>query len=96
MVRNFRFLRTEEDAEPLKIASYRPGDTVWARFDITGYKMGPGNQRDVAYTLTVTRADGKLFLPPGEPTVDKRNVVLSHGIRALRHQPESSAHYPAG
>jgi len=71
VVRNFRFLRTEDDTEPLKIASYRPGDTVWARFDITGYKMGPGNQREVAYTLTVNRADGKLFLPPGEPTVDK-------------------------
>jgi hypothetical protein len=71
VVRNFRFHRTEDDAEPLKIAAYRPGDAVWARFDITGYKMGEGNQREVSYTVTVTRADGKVLLPPREPSVDK-------------------------
>jgi len=71
VVRNFHFHRTEEDTEPLKIAAYRPGDTVWARFDITGYKMGQGNQREVSYTVTVTRADGKVLVAPGEPSVDK-------------------------
>jgi len=71
VVRNFRFHRTEEDTEPLKIAAYRPGDVVWARFDITGYKMGEGNQREAAYTVTVTRADGKVLVQPGEPSVDK-------------------------
>ena len=71
VVRNFRFYRTEDDAEPLKIAAYRPGDTVWARFDITGYKLGAGNQRDVAYTITVTGPGGRVLLAPREPTVDK-------------------------
>jgi hypothetical protein len=71
IVRNFRFHRTEEDTEPLKIAAYRPGDVVWARFDITGYKMGEGNQREVAYTVTVTRVDGKVLVQPGEPSGDK-------------------------
>jgi hypothetical protein len=71
VVRNFSFHRTEDDAEPLKIAAYRPGDAVWARFDITGYKLGEGNQREVSYTVTVTRADGKVLLPPREPSVDK-------------------------
>src|SRR5882724_5312534 len=71
VVRNFQFYRAEEDSEPLKIAAYRPGDTVWARFDITGYKMGPENQREVAYTVTVTAPDGTVVLPPREPSVDK-------------------------
>jgi hypothetical protein len=48
VVRNFRFYRTEDDAEPLKLAAYRPGDTIWARFDITGFRLGTGNLRDVA------------------------------------------------
>ena len=43
VIRNFRFLRTEEDKNPLAVAAYRPGDTVWARFDITGYKFGANN-----------------------------------------------------
>jgi len=44
---------------------------VWARFDITGYKMGPGNQRDVAYTVTVTGPGGRVLLAPRDPSVDK-------------------------
>jgi len=71
VVRNFQFYRREDDPEPLKIAAYRPGDSVWARFDVTGYKLGPGNQRDVAYTFTVTAEGGRVMLPAGEPTVDR-------------------------
>jgi len=70
-IRNFRFYRAEDDsAPPLSVAAYRPGDTLWARFDITGYKLGPGNQREVAYTVTVTALDGRVLLAPREPSVD--------------------------
>ncbi len=72
VIRNFRFYRSEDDSTPpLSIAAYRPGDVVWARFDITGYKLGKGNQRDVAYTVTVTAPDGSVKLAPSEPTVDR-------------------------
>jgi len=70
-VRNFQFYRTEDDPKPLAVAAYRGGDTVWARFDITGYKFGPGNKRDVAYTVTVTSAEGRVLLAPGEPNADQ-------------------------
>ena len=72
VVRNFQFYRTEDDPKPLAVAAYRPGDTVWARFDITGYKLGPGNKRDVAYTVSVTGEEGRVLLPPGEPNADQR------------------------
>jgi hypothetical protein len=71
VVRNFRFYRREDDADPLKLAAYRPGDPVWARFDITGYKMGSGNQREVAYTVTVAGPGDRVLLAPREPSVDK-------------------------
>ena len=71
VVRNFRFYRTEDDAEPLKLAAYRPGDTIWARFDITGFKLGTANLRDVAYVLSVSGQGGRVLLAPREPTVDK-------------------------
>jgi hypothetical protein len=58
-IRNFRFLRSEEDAEPLKDPAYRPGDSVWARFDMTGYKMGDKNHFDVEYGLKVLRPNGE-------------------------------------
>lgn len=58
-VRNFRFLRTEEDKDPLQVPAYRPGDTVWARFDMTGYTLGEGNAFDVDYGLKVLRRSGE-------------------------------------
>ena len=58
IVRNFHFLRAEDDARPLEVAAYRPGDPVWARFDMTGYKFGEKNLVDIEYGLTVLRADG--------------------------------------
>jgi hypothetical protein len=71
VVRNFRFYRTEDDSTPLKVAAYRPGDTIWARFDITGFRLGAGNIRDVAYVLSVSGPGGRVLLAPREPTVDK-------------------------
>ena len=53
--RNVRFQRREEDAAPLNPAVYHPGETVWARFDMTGYKIGAQNAFDVAYGLEVLR-----------------------------------------
>jgi hypothetical protein len=60
VVRNFRFLRTEdENAEALSADSaYRPGDVVWARFAITGYKLGEKNRLDVEYGLSMLRESG--------------------------------------
>ena len=59
-IRNFRFLRSEEDAAPLKDPAYRPGDSVWARFDMTGYKIGEKNHFDVEYGLKVLRPNGEV------------------------------------
>ena len=60
VVRNFRFLRGEDDQKALPVAAYRPGDSVWARFEMTGYKLGDKNQVDIEYGLTVLREDGSV------------------------------------
>lgn len=61
VVRNFRFLRSEEDAKPLIVAAYRPGDAVWARFDITGYKLSERNRFQVEYGISVLRPSGEVL-----------------------------------
>ena len=62
VIRNFRFLRNEDDAVSLPTPAYSAGSPVWARFEITGFKLGPKNAIDVEYGLAVFRADGqKLF-----------------------------------
>lgn len=52
-VRNFRFFKSEEDTNPIVPAVYRPGDAVWVRFDITGYKFGENNRIRVSYGVSV-------------------------------------------
>lgn len=65
VLRNLRFLRQEEDKEPLKIPAYKAGDTLWARFEITGYKIGEKNLIHVEYGLSIAAPDGAvLFSQP--------------------------------
>lgn len=71
VIRNFRFYGSEEASEPLPKAAYRPGEAVWARFDITGYKFGPGNKVDVSYGIAVLNADGKQLWAQPEAAVER-------------------------
>ena len=55
----FRFVRTEQSNAALAVPAYAPGDTVWGRFEIAGYKLGDGNTYQVSYGLEVFRANGE-------------------------------------
>lgn len=65
MVRNFAFVRAADDKVPMHPAIYNPGDTLWAKFDITGYKFGEENQFSVDYGLAILNAKGEqVFAQP--------------------------------
>ena len=70
VVRNFRFLRGEDDAAALKTAAYRSSDPLWARFEMTGYKLGEGNAFSVSYGLEVLGAGGRSMY--SEPNAAKQ------------------------
>jgi hypothetical protein len=61
-VQDFQFLRKEDDSEPLEVPAYRPGDTIYARFNMTGFHLGAGNEYHLSYGLTVNRPDGRPYL----------------------------------
>jgi hypothetical protein len=61
LIRGLRFYRGEDDPVPLDPPSYRPGDTLWARFEIAGYQIGEKNAFEVEYGLAVYRASGQLL-----------------------------------
>ncbi len=82
VVRNFRFLRAEEDGPGLNIAAYRPGDQVWARFDMTGYKISEKNLFDIDYGLEVLSADGSVAYSQPHAADAKEQPVY-----AQRYQP---------
>ena len=65
VVRNFQFLRSENDQVPMRVAAYHPGDMLWARFDIVGYKFGANNGFSIEYGLAILNAAGEqLFSQP--------------------------------
>lgn len=82
VVRNFRFLRSEEDKNPLQVPAYRPGDSLWARFDITGYKLGERNRYDVEYGLKVLRPTGETTYEVAKAANDKNETFYPQ-----RHTP---------
>lgn len=60
-IQNVRFLRSSEDGPGLQVVAYRPGDTIWARFDMTGFQLGPHNLAQLSYDVTVNRPDGRVI-----------------------------------
>ena len=91
VIRNFEFFRSEDATEPIEKAAYKAGDSVWARFDITGFQYGAKNHIDVGYITMVYSPSGKLLWTQPEPAVDaseafypKRYVQASVGINLLK------------
>ncbi len=70
-VRNIRFYRGEEDTQPLAKPAYRSGDTVWLKFDITGFRYGPKNRIDVSYVSSILDSSGKVLWTQPEATSEQ-------------------------
>lgn len=67
-VQNFTFSLTA-GGTPLRQAVFRPGATIFASFDITGYKLGEGNSYELSSHLDLLDAEGGhaySFNPQGE------------------------------
>ncbi|MGQ9633826.1 MAG: hypothetical protein ACUVXB_06220 [Bryobacteraceae bacterium] len=94
VIRDFRFLASESAREPLLPAVYRSGERLWARFDLTGYKMGNKNRIEVTYGLSILSPSGKVLFTEPEaareadaPFYPKR---FFEGIISLEIQPRTT------
>lgn len=70
-VSNFGFYRTEDDAKAIAIAAYRAGDTLFARFNMTGFRFGDRNTIDLAYDVAVLNPEGKEIYSQPNAAVEK-------------------------
>lgn len=70
-IRNLGFYRAQDEEAPLKVAAYRPGDLLWVRFDIVGYKYGEQNSIDVSYDVAVLAPDGKQLFQQDDAATEK-------------------------
>jgi len=109
VIRNLRFYAAEEDRKPLETAAYRIGETVWVKFDITGYKFGPGNEFQVSYGIDAILPSGKVGLsqPDAATLSDKTfyperyapgvfSLPLPSNVPAGRHTLVITAHDKIG
>lgn len=71
VVRNFEFLRGEEDTHPLEKAAYKSGEAVWMKFDIIGFKYGQQNKTEVSYTTAFLAPSGKVLWTQPEPAIEQ-------------------------
>jgi hypothetical protein len=71
VVRSFGFYRNEESVRALDPAVYHAGESVWVKFDLTGYKLAANNQMDVQYGLTVLEPSGKVSFTQPEAAREK-------------------------
>ena len=60
VIRNLSFSHTEE-GEPMPEPVYRPGDTVWARFHITGFTVADDNSFAIESSLEVLSAEDEVL-----------------------------------
>jgi hypothetical protein len=70
-VRNFSFYRSEEDPKPIATAAYRAGDTLFARFNMTGFRFGDQNTINLAYDVAVLNPEGKQIYEQANAAVEK-------------------------
>lgn len=93
-VQNFRFYRNQKDTNALDVAAYSPGDTIYARFDMVGCKIGQQNTYHVAYSVTVLRPDGKTFFEdPNAADLQSTSfypVQFVPGTLMLKSSPDTS------
>ena len=86
LARSFVFLRAEDDRTGMTAAIYHPGETLWARFNIVGYKFGEGNRFAVSYGLAVLKPTGEeLFAQP-----DAAMIRISRSIRSATFPARSA------
>lgn len=70
-VRNFGFYRSEDDQKPLSVAAYRAGDSLFARFDMTGFRYGDRNTIEVSYDVAVLNSESKAIYSQPNAAVEK-------------------------
>ncbi len=70
-VRNFQWYHTDEEERPMARPVYHPGDNMWMRFDMVGFKYGEGNKIDVSYVASLVLASGKAIWTQPEPAVEQ-------------------------
>jgi len=70
-IRGLGFYASEEAPTPLSPAAYRPGENVWIRFEIVGFRLGEKNAFNVNYGIAVLRSNGEQLFAQQDAAAEK-------------------------
>jgi hypothetical protein len=71
VVRELNLYRNQEDTTALITPVYRPGDMVWVKFYMTGYKYGEMNAIDTSYDVEVLGPEGTPIMKQEDAAMQK-------------------------
>ena len=94
-VERFRFYKSSSAEERIEGAPvFRPGESVWGRFLLSGFRTGEGNRFDLSYAVSVRNSAGRVVLHAANAAAESREsfypkthvpgvvgVVLEQSIR---------------
>lgn len=72
-IRDFGFYRTEEEPQPLITPTFSPGNTMYSKFQIAGFKYGPKNAIEVTYGISILDPAGKVVYTQ-DPAVEEKSA----------------------
>lgn len=64
------FFRQETDRQAMDEPVYHPGDTLLARFQMAGFRLGEKNRFDVGYGLSILSPSGKVLYSQEDAAAD--------------------------
>jgi hypothetical protein len=92
VIRNFRFFKDENDTRPAPGSLFHPGETLWAKFDITGYKLAEKNHMKVQYGLSVLSTEDEVLFEQADAALEEDTSFYPKryvpGVLSLSLQPD--------
>ncbi|HEX3746105.1 MAG TPA: hypothetical protein VHW09_19330 [Bryobacteraceae bacterium] len=71
IAKDFRWYHNDGEERALNPPLYHPGDNMFMKFDITGYKYGANNKVDISYVASLVLEDGKTIWTQPEPALEQ-------------------------
>lgn len=71
LARDFHWYHNEDELQAMSQPVYHPGDNMFMKFVITGYKYGQNNKVDVSYVASLVLENGKTIWTQQEPAVEQ-------------------------
>lgn len=78
---NFGFYRQQDDRSPLPSGVYRPGNTLWAKFDVAGFRIEDQNHFHAECDVQVRDGEGKVLFE--QPAAISRDAKPEYPERYL-------------